>query len=47
MKIQHRPQLAISDYGVKSHELRMANLENVVEKLTITINKIVVRVDKD
>ncbi|MCP3887290.1 MAG: hypothetical protein GY702_00235 [Desulfobulbaceae bacterium] len=25
----------------------MANLENVVEKLTVTINKIVVRVDKD
>ncbi|MCP3887961.1 MAG: hypothetical protein GY702_03680, partial [Desulfobulbaceae bacterium] len=47
LKIPHPPHLAIPDRGNESHELRIGNLENVVEKLTVTINKLVVRADAD
>ncbi len=37
----------MSDHGVSSCDLKMANLGEIVEKLTITINELVVRVDKN
>ncbi len=47
VKITHSPHSAVPDCGIQSHGLRISSLENVVEKLTVTINELMVRADAD
>ncbi|MCP3680531.1 MAG: hypothetical protein GY782_09890, partial [Gammaproteobacteria bacterium] len=47
VKITQSPHSTVPDCGIPSHVLRISSLENVVEKLTATINEMVAKADAD